>query len=342
MKKFARAVAALVWLAAACANAQTTFVSPSPAQRCLTRGELLLGTPSYPELAYEHRASGNVTVELEFKTPDAAPTVRSLEAKSEQGEGYGRLFRNAVREFVETYRVPCLKPDETSRLTQEFVFVPHSRRGVAMMASSSEAERRAHRQIACLVKPKEVPDYPRRDQFAERQGTAVVRVGIDGADAATRVTVLDDGGSESFGTAAREHALGYRLPCHDGAGAAEFVVLYVFNLQGAPRVILKDTSLLALLRSLKGVTTAAVYFDFKEMGCPFDLQFTPMQPHAPNRIGEVGRPDPERRFFLDWLSRQQLGLPPSQLNAVLGQTMLVNVPCTVLNLGSSSGGSASQ
>ena len=30
-------------------RAQTTTVAPSAAQRCLTRGELLLGTPAYPQ-----------------------------------------------------------------------------------------------------------------------------------------------------------------------------------------------------------------------------------------------------------------------------------------------------
>jgi hypothetical protein len=93
---------------------------------------------------------------------------------------------------------------------------------------------------------------------------------------------------------------------------------------------------------LKGIREANVYFDFNTMGCPFDVRFDPQQPVLPNGVGEVGSSNPERRFFLDWLTRQQLDLPKQQLNALLGQQAVVTVPCTVINLGARQGGGGSK
>lgn len=336
--------AALLAVLCTAANAQTTVVTPSPAQRCLTRGELLLGTPIYPQKSYEEKASGRVTVELEFRAADAAPRVLEIEAKTSDGSVHADRFERAVRDFIGAYRVPCLALNETARLKQEFVFVPHDGRGVTLMASSDEATRRAGQLLRCLrhQEPKKFPEYPISDLRAERQGTVVVRLEFLDADGPARIKVLDDGGGTRFDAVVSAYAAGYRLPCHDLAGPVDMMMLYVFKLEGAQRVILKDVPLLTLVRAFKGIRSANVFFDLNTMSCPFDLRFTPMQPHAPNTIGEIGDTNPERRFFLDWLSRQQLDLPKREVNALLGQHAVVSVPCTVINLGQRTGGGASQ
>jgi hypothetical protein len=320
---------------------QITVVAPSAAQRCLTRGEVLLGTPTYPQRALEAKASGRVTLELEFSAPDAAPKVLKIDAKSAEDAD---LFEASVREFVKAYRVPCLRPEEKSVLNQEFVFLPHDLRGVTMMASQDEQSQRTENLRRCMkhLRPDDKPAYPSQELRAERQGTAVVRAEFVDAEGPPRVTVLDDGGSTGFENGAREHALRFRMPCHDGAGPVEVVQLYQYRIAGASRVVLSDMQFLALLRTIKGIRSAVVYFDFNTMACPFDVHFVPMQPHALNQVGEVGPPNPERRFFLDWLSRQQLDLPRQQHNAVIGQHARVTVPCMVLNLGPRAGGGASQ
>jgi hypothetical protein len=240
--------------------------------------------------------------------------------------------------------VPCLPLGERTQLRLEFLFVPSDGRPVTLMAASDPEAARAERLRRCIshMRPKQTPDYPVFDVRREHQGTAVVRMEFSDRESPPRVSVLDEGGSASFGTTAAEHATGFRLPCHDGAGPVPVLTLYVFKLAGAIRVVLRDLPLLTLVRSFRGVRQANVYFDFNAMGCPFDVHFSPMQPHAPNWVGEVGNPHPERRFFLDWLSRQEFDLDPVQVNQVLGQQAVVSVPCTVLNLGSRTGGGASQ
>jgi hypothetical protein len=305
---------------------------------------VLLGTPAYPQRALEYKASGRVKVELEFSAPDAAPRVLKIDSKGSDGSEHADAFERSVREFIAAYRVPCLRPNERSLLNQEFVFLPQDLRGVTMMSSKDEQSVRAERLVQCVrnLRPDEKPTYPMHDLHAERQGTAIVRAEFMGPDEAPRVTVLDDGGSRWFGEEARDHALRNRMPCHDRAGPVDSVLLYVFKLEGGSRVVMNDMGLLTLLRSIKGIRSASVYFDFNTMGCPFDLHFKAMQPHALNQLGEIGPPNPERLFFLDWLSRQQLDLAPRELNAVIGQSARVSVPCTVLNLGQRSGGGAAQ
>ena len=167
--------AALLAVLCTAANAQTTVVTPSPAQRCLTRGELLLGTPIYPQKSYEEKASGRVTVELEFRAADAAPRVLEIEAKTSDGSVHADRFERAVRDFIGAYRVPCLALNETARLKQEFVFVPHDGRGVTLMASSDEATRRAGQLLRCLrhQEPKNPRSSPSiRSPICEPNGRA--------------------------------------------------------------------------------------------------------------------------------------------------------------------------
>ena len=343
-RSIASSLGLLLWAAMVASHAQVTVTAPSAAQRCLTRGEVLLGTPAYPPHALANKASGSVKVALEFSAPDTAPRLLKIEAQGTDGDEHTDAFERSVREFIAAYRVPCLRADEKSLLNQEFVFTPHDRRAVTIMASHDEQSMRADRLRGCMrhLKPDDKPVYPPVDLRDERQGTAVLRVEFIGPDTAPRVAVLDDGGSRWFGEEARDYAVGFRAPCHDRAGPAEVVQLYVFKIEGGRRVILQDMAFLTLLRSFKGIRSANVYFDFNTMGCPFDVHFQPMQPYARNTTGEVGPPNSERRFFLDWLSRQQLDLPPMALNAVIGQPTRVTVPCTLLDLGQRLGGGGSQ
>jgi hypothetical protein len=335
------ALGELVW---ACpAAAQTTVVAPSPAQRCLTRGGLILGTPAYPQEAFAAKVGARVVVDLEFASATAAPEVRKIDA-GDADSRYARAFTDEVRRFIGDYRVPCLPASETTSLRQEFAFLPQDGRPVSMWSSMSEQQRRAGRMGGCMrhIKPGTTPDYPMNDLRREQQGTVVVRAEFADGDSAPKLTVLDDGGSRALAESSREFAEGYRLPCHDKAGAVDFVQLYIFKIDGGARVVLKDMPLLSLLGNVKGIRSANVYFDLNTMGCPFDVRFTPMQPHAPNGVGEIGDTNTERRFFLDWLTRLQIDLPQRQLNAVTGQNAVISVPCTILRLGPASGGSASQ
>jgi hypothetical protein len=338
MQAVLKGVAALAVLAAAgAAFAQTTVVAPTAAQRCLTRGEVTLGAPTYPQQAFERRDAGRVAVELDFDRPDAAPRMR---VTSSDG---GQVFEDAVHAFVAAYRVPCLEAGQRVQLLQEFVFRPSDgRRVVSTQPIDADGQRRS-RMHACLkhLRPSERITYPALALSSGEHGTVVLKLEFVDPQSAPRVTVLDSGGNASLTFAARRYAIGFRIPCLDG-GPVDTVQFYIFKFEGDARVVLTDTSLAPFLRSVKGIQKANVYFDFNTMGCPFEFHMKLFRPHGANRVGELGDPNPERRFFLDWLQRQELDFDAKTLNAALGQEMTVSVPCTVLNLGTTSGGSASQ
>jgi hypothetical protein len=324
------------------AAAQTTTAAPGPAQRCLTRGEPSLGAPDYPAEAYRLKVGATVKVRLSFAAPDQAPAIESIAAKADaRHEG---LFERSVRDFVARYRLPCLPAGETTPLAQEFVFVPHDGRPVAMYGMPDPSADRRARLAKCVrhERPGTLPAYPGTLSRADREGNVMLRARFVSADTPPTLEVLDDGGSRYFAESASEYAEGFRLPCHDGNGPVDLLQLYVFRMPGGARLALRDLSLVQLLGSFKGIRQASVYFDFNAMGCPFDVRFGPRQPVLPNEVGEIGDSNPERRFFLDWLTRQQIDVPKQQLNAFIGQYAVVTVPCTVLNLGSASGGGASK
>jgi hypothetical protein len=337
------------WLAAVAAAlcgmtaaAQTIVAAPSAAQRCLTRGTVLLGTPVYPQEAFERKIDGRVVVDMEFTAADVPPRLVKIDAGRDH---HARDFEDSVRAFIKAYRVPCLVVGESTTLRQEFVFVAQDRRGVAFMAMADEQEMRNQRLNACVRRAPDasLPAYPANDLRLERQGTVVAKLRFLDATGAPQVSILDDGGSAGFGRNVTDFALrAMRMPCHDGVGPVDTTMLFIFRVEGGARVVLKDMPFLTLLAGVKDIRQAQLYFDFNTMGCPFDVHFVPMQPHARNTVGEIGEPHPERRFFLDWLSRQQLALGSRELNAVLGQSARVSVPCTVVHLGQRAGGGASQ
>ena len=323
--------------AASCALARQQTLSLSDTLACLTPVAAERGAPKYPEESFERKEGGQVSVVLEFTAPDREPKV-SFSDGSFRGE-----LKGAVLDHVRAYRVPCLEPQQTAKLSQEFRFVPTDGRRVRWQGPVDADDRRRSRLMECVKhqSPGTTPDYPAGALRNEVQGNVMLKLSFASADAPLSIKVVDDAGSDSLASTAAEHARGWRMPCHEGTSVS-IDQLYVFRIEGAARTTLKDLSLVSLLGAVKGIKQANVYFDFKEMGCPFDLRFEMYQPHGPNRVGEVGDTHPERRFFVDWLSRQHLDLPKKPHNAVLGQITTVSVPCTVLNLGTKSGGSASQ
>lgn len=319
------------------AAAQQQVLTPSETLACLTPAAADQGPPAYPEAQFARKEGGRVSVDLEFSAADRAPKVKVTYGADQ------RELSRAVLDHVRKYRVPCLKPEQTARLQQDFNFVPTDGRKVRWLAPVDTDDVRRSRLLACVKhkRPDTKPEYPWRALRDETQGTVVLRLAFDAPDAVPAIEVIDSAQSDALTLAASEFARDLRMPCHEGAPIS-VSHYHVFRIADGPRMVLRDLSLVSLLRSIKGIKQANVYFDFKEMGCPFDLRFKLFQPYNLNQVGEVGEPHPERRFFLDWLQRQQFDLPAPTRNAVIGQITTVSVPCTVLNLGTTSGGGASQ
>jgi hypothetical protein len=317
--------------------AQTTVAGPSAAQQCLTRGDVTLGTPDYPQREFESKQEGAVLVELRFDGSDTPPKVEVL------APDIRNAFVESVLAFARAYRVPCLENGQTARLRQEFVFRPTDGRRVQAFLPADGDARRAARLSACMKHADGVlrPNYPDAALSAGEQGTVFLRLKFADANSPPQVTSVDRSVSRALVRAATHHAEGLRMPCHEGA-AVQTAMMYTFLYEGGPRVALTDPSFVKFLGAVKDIRSANVYFDFNAMGCPFDLRLHMLQPFAANQVGELDAPRPERRFFMDWLSRQQLDLDARTNNMVLGQHMDLRVPCTVLSLGNAPGGGASQ
>ncbi len=318
-------------------RAQTIAVAPSAAQRCLTRGELTLGTPSYPQESFERRDSGRVLVELTFQRPDAPPSLKVVD------ESGGRPFVDSVRTFVDAYRVPCLEAGQSATLRQEFVFRPtDGRRAYFTWPIDADALRQEQLQ-ACVAhqKPQTSITYPERALRRGERGTVVVRLTFSDAASLPAITVLDNAGSSILTRAAVSHAEGYRMPCHTGA-PVDYVQFYIYRLEGEARLLLNDMPLTGFLRNVKGIEQTNAYFDFNTMGCPFEVRLTVHQPFTANAVGELGTHNPERRFFVDWLRRRELNVDTKTLRAVIAQETTIAVPCTILSLGNQPGGGASK
>jgi Gram-negative bacterial TonB protein C-terminal len=274
---------------------------------------------------------------LTFQRPDAAPSVKVID---EMG---GRPFVDSVRTFVEAYRVPCLEGGQSATLRQEFVFRPTDGRRAYFSPPIDADARRQERLRACIAhqSPKEQIQYPNEAAKRGEHGTVIVRLTFSDATSPPTITVLDGVNSSALRRAAVSHAEGHRMPCHEGA-PVEYVQFYTYEFEGDARVRLNDMPLTSFLRNVKGIEQANAYFDFNTMACPFEVRLTLQQPFTANEVGELGTPNPERRFFIDWLRRRELNLDTKTLKAVIAQQTTIAVPCTILSLGNQPGGGASK
>lgn len=93
----------------------------------------------------------------------------------------------------------------------------------------------------------------------------------------------------------------------------------------------KDMSLELFAGLLRNLDQQKVRFDFSTMRCRFDVQFTLYQPHAQNKVGEVGEADPNRADFLAWLSGVTLRLPTDAAKHLQGAQTRISVPCGLLD-----------
>jgi hypothetical protein len=292
--------------------------------------------PAYPPQAYARKEQGTVAVQMRFTQPDRPPVVKVLDLGST-----GSLLVGAVEDHLRSFRVPCLAPGQTVTLEQQFRFVAHDGREAVQWTEPQDADDlRRQTLIKCLVHGAR-PRYPMTALAANAEGVVPLRLRFSRADAPPEVELLDKTPHVQLVYAARDAALDSRLPCLTG-GPLSVDQFYIFNIDGNERLVLNDMSLVQYLRSVQGIRDAQVYFDFNTMKCPFDVRVELQQPASDNRIGELDGPVPERQFFLSWLARQRLQMQPKQQNRLMTQSAVITVPCGVLSLGPTQGGSGSR
>jgi hypothetical protein len=318
------------WLLGSAAAQQITL-DPSPALACLTPGLGERGTPIYPFDAWKREESGRVKVELEFTGPDLRPAVKVL-----VDEG-GRDFVTAVREHVATFRLPCLQAvGVPTRLSFDFVFKPDMR-SVAWGTPVDDADVARSAKLECLqhVSGAKAPAYSFHARRQGVEGRVVTRLRFDAADKAPTAQVFGRPRAELLTETIEEWVKGYRLPCLDaspwvGAVTARFV--FLFRLDGEAAYGFKPLTLTAYLGAVNGIQQQTLQLDTTQMGCPFDLRLQYTQPFLPNRVGEVGSQNPARQPLLQWLASTELQLNSGRLDAIFGDTAVLEVPCVKINL----------
>ena len=299
---------------------------PASALECLQPPAAAGGAPVYPRHELTLKASATVKVQLTFKSPESAPRVKVLENTGVE------VFADAVEEFVDNYRLPCLPKDSPPVIaTQEFVFEPGDGRKVVFSAVNDEGPVKMGR--ACFQIPESKPRYPSRAGTANQGGTVLGEVSFHETNAEPSVRIIYGAGSESLAASVTSHMKAYRLICTmPSAVPVKATQSFVFQIDGQDRHALKDLGLMSFLRIAVPSDLSNAKFNFNTMGCPFDLSVRVRRPHADNLVGEYGASDPRRKEFVKWIAKLRLQLPVNLEPYLFDQQMKVSVPCASLDL----------
>lgn len=128
------------------------------------------------------------------------------------------------------------------------------------------------------------------------------------------------------------HVEQYRVPCLP-VDAEPFVVEQQFMYQsGSTYYRLNDLKLVPFLGRIKDIEKRRASFDLNTMNCPFQVVWRLGMPAMANRVGEVGEPNLNRVEFLAWLADLTMDLRPEQFERLLGQSMVIEVPCGKIEL----------
>ncbi len=307
------------------------FDPPASQLGCLTSTKPEYKRPEFPEVALKAAQIAVTRVRLRFVSADQAPVVDVTYNSGDE------TFALAVREFVATYRLPCMNPAGGAvEATQEFQFVSRGPEPLVVLAPPrSKGRTIGDLDAACLAPifnappPAYPPDARTRGEF----GTVVIQVTFVSAEAEPDVKVLYNAGSRLLGNVARNAAAKYRLPCmKPGEPPLSGIQSFKFSFGDGESQLQPQVSLLQLAAMIKDVAAQKVRFDFNTMGCPFDLKFSPYRPYTSNRVAELVTSDPNRRELLEWLRAATLDIPPQAMKTVIGNSTTVSVPCGVLDL----------
>ncbi len=299
--------------------------SSSRVSSCVKPGEAPL---KYPPGMIDRKLGGIVRVRLTFFAADKPPRTEVFY------DTVGNAFRDAVLDHVASYRLPCLRHDDPPAvMTQEFVFSPLESAKVFWYPLRNEPDAARRNLASCLTGADNVPAYPYSRVDAVENGSVLARFTFIKPDQPPTVEILFDGGSPRFARYVDAYATRLRLPCLPETDSPLKVIQHFsFVMEGTRRSTLRNATLAAFVPAIDKIENERVRFDFRTMGCPFDVRFQLRQPVLPNAVGEVERSDPNRREFLEWLRGVKLKLSAEQRRNVIGDSMTISVPCGELDL----------
>lgn len=325
--KLHRRLAAVLLGAPMLVAAQAPIIEPSAALGCLKPAREQRGTPEYPFDAWKLNRGGRVEVELSFSAPDRAPAVKVLSREGSDS------FVDAVRDHVRAFRLPCIdRGISQGRLVFDYTFKPDDRK--VAVADPTDPDHDARReQLACLTHSsgQKGPEYPPLARREGIQGRLHIELEFDAADKPPAFKVYSATGRGPLHRALEEWVPGYRLPCFVGPAPVKTSVQYVYVLD-RDSYGFKPLEFMQFLSAVKGIRQQKVSFDFNQMGCPFDVRLTYLQPHRANKVGQLDNHDPTRLPFIEWLQQVQLDLRPALLESVYADSTTLTIPCTRINL----------
>lgn len=291
--------------------------------------------PRYPSHDEQLRLPGHVRVSLKFTAPDRAPEVAVLfRAASE-------AMLDEVQWFVRGYRLPCLPAGGAPVVAvQEFAFTPRATDPITWNAPRAVREAPAGETprsgrsdvMACMRTPKEPPEFA---GLLQREVSNVfIEARFTAPDAPPEVKPTYSSASATQLGVVTDYVRQYRLPCLPaGAKPVTMQQHFQFRPHGVGARVFKDAvPLTSFLSHMKGIRAMRTDFDLNTMACPFQVAWTLGKPAVDNRVGEVGPPDLNRTEFLAWLAGLEMDAKERQFEQLLGQTLIVNVPCGTLKL----------
>ena len=300
---------------------------------CLQKGGPAIHYPAHDE---KMRQPGHVRLSLKFTAPDRAPEVTVLFRAATEA------MLDEVNWFVRGYRLPCLPAGGATVLAvQEFEFTPRVTDPITWTAPRAVPDREAgdaqgpgrSKALSCMRTPKEPPEFA--GSSLQREVTnAFVELSFTAPDAPPEVKVVYASAGNAQVGVVTDYVRQYRLPCQV-AGAKPYVVQQHFQFRPygvAARVFKDAVPLTSFLSNMKGIRAMRTDFDLGSMSCPFQVAWTLGKPALDNRVGEVGKPDLNRAEFLAWLAGLEMELKDPQFEQLVGQRVLVNVPCGKLKL----------
>lgn len=328
---FARAAALCVLAPGVFAQASDVQLAPSPAVTCLTPAAAERGEPEYPFAPWKRGEGGEVQVELIFTGATLAPKVKVLKRQGDEE------LVSAVKAHVARFRVPCIEArDVPVRLRQTYVFVPDKRR-ISWSAPDDLADAARGEMLRCMAANdgSKAPVYPAWARYQGVQGNLLLQLRFTAPDKPPTVTLYAASrATKDLGKEVEKWARKLRLPCL-GDQAVDTVVTYKFRFEGEPPPGFRPLEFRQFLGMVKPGERLQARFDTRDMGCPFEVALIYRQPYLPNVVGEPGEPGesrPERRAFLAWLSTLELDLNPRQVDATLGDTARISIPCINIDI----------
>ncbi|CAN5160097.1 hypothetical protein BH11PSE10_BH11PSE10_08910 [soil metagenome] len=295
------------------------------ALQCLKRRER---PPQFPALDLERKLStqGFLRAKLSFDRPDGAPKVEILANTANE------RMQDEVLDYLGSYRLPCMKPGQAPIIAvQEFVFDALASPEGKPLRLTDESPKVA----ACLVMPRQAP-VPPRNSLDRGQTQVMIEARFAGAGAgAPEVKIVFSDASNAVKKMVLDYLAEYRMPCRvEGDKPFAFQQHFFFAPENESKVAFKESQLplRRFLPYIKGVAAEQVYFDFGSMACPFQVEWIFMQPVSPNEVRQLGSRDLNRTEFSAWLAGIQLAVSEHQGRQLLGSSIVIDVPCGVLDL----------